>query len=256
MFLARRLPRIATKAVTGLVMASMFLVGAATTEAQSLRGSKASMDRQNRMAAVHDFTYIETPERVRYFASQGWLVPVKSTREFEVKRDVSFPYARPEVELFARRLGGQYQAACGERLVLTSLTRPANRQPRNASDRTVHPTGMALDLRYSWNADCRRWLESVLASLERQGVLEATLERSPRHYHVALFPRQYAAYVEQLAARQAGAPDTRAYTVRNGDSLWRIARAHGTSVDELRDVNGLDDSKIFPGQVIDVPQSD
>jgi len=256
MFLARRLPRIATKALVGLVISSTLLVSAEAVEAQSLRGSKASMDRQNRMAAAHDYTYIETPERVRFFASQGWLVPIESTSDFVVKRDVSFPYARPEVELFAQRLGRQYHAACDERLVVTSLTRPANRQPRNASDRTVHPTGMALDLRYSWNADCRRWLESVLASLERQGVLEATLERSPRHYHVALFPRQYAAYVEQLASRRAGAPDTRAYTVRNGDSLWKIARAHGISVAALRDQNGLRDSTIFPGQVIDVPQSD
>mgnify|MGYP003658890576 CR=1 FL=1 len=253
---ARRFPRLVRTAFVGLVTSSTFLVGVDALAGQSLRGSRASMDRQNRMAAAHDYTYIETPERVQFFASRGWLVPVETTRDFVVKRDVSFPYARPEVELFAQRLGNQYRRACGERLVVTSLTRPANRQPRNASDRSVHPTGMALDLRYSWNADCRRWLENVLASLERQGVLEATLERTPRHYHVALFPRPYAAYVEQLASRQAGEAATRAYTVRNGDSLWKIARAHGVSVDELRDVNDMRGNRIFPGQVIDVPQSD
>ena len=178
----------------------------------------------------------------------------EESRGFIVKNDVSFPYARPEVELFAQRLGRQYKQACGEDLVVTSLTRPANRQPRNASDRSVHPTGMAVDLRYPWNQACRRWLESVLVSLEKQGVLEATLERRPRHYHVAVFPRQYAAYVEQLTARGIGGPQLQEYRVRRGDSLWQIARSHGTTVDEIRAVNGLRGSQIYVGQVIDVPQ--
>jgi len=231
------------------------LLGAsfAPLSGQSLRGSPSSLDRQNRVARQHDFTYIETPDRVRFFANQGWLVPIRSSGDFIVKNDVSFPYARPEVQLFARRLGAQYRRACGEQLVVTSLTRPTNRQPRNASDRTVHPTGMALDLRYSWNTACRNWLEGVLTSLERQGVLEATLERSPRHYHVAIFPDQYSRYVETLVARGIPTPQSLEYTVRRGDSLWDIARAHGTTVDELKAANGIDGSRIFAGQVIEVP---
>jgi hypothetical protein len=210
------------------------------------------MDLQNRVARQHDYTFIDTPERVRYFADQGWLVRVQPTRDFALHA-VSFPYARPEVDLFIRRLGSQYRRACGEQLVVTSLTRPQNRQPRNASERTVHPTGMALDLRYSWDKNCRSWLEGVLTSLERQGVLEATLERRPRHYHVALFPSQYASYVAALASRQASEDPTTEYRVRSGDSLWTIARRHGTTVDELRDVNELRGSQIFVGQVLDVP---
>lgn len=230
------------------------VVPARPVVAQTLQGSTASMDRQVRMARQHDYTFIDTPERVRYFANQGWLVRIESNRNFIVKNDVRFPYARPEVRLFAERLGQQYRRACGEQLVVTSLTRPTTRQPRNASDRSVHPTGMALDLRYSWNRNCRVWLQGVLASLERQGVLEATLERNPRHYHVALFPRQYAAYVESLTARGAGEPDVREYRVRRGDSLWKIARTHGTTVEQLKDVNGIRNNQIFVGQVIDVPQ--
>jgi hypothetical protein len=247
-------------------------------EAQSLRGSRASMDRQNGIARQHDYTYIDTPQRVGYFAEQGWLVPVTATPDFTLHA-VSFPFARPEVELFLRRLGAQYRRACGEQLVVTSLTRPATRQPHNASARSVHPTGMAVDLRYSWNRTCRRWLENVLTSLERQGLLEATLERSPRHYHVALFPTQYSTYVETLAASQVASASeatpsvavvsvatasasttseattsgTTAYQVRSGDSLWTIARRHGTTVDDLRDVNGIRGSHIVVGQLLDVP---
>jgi hypothetical protein len=178
--------------------------GSMPIEAQSLRGSTRSLDRQNRMARQHDFTFIDTADRLRYFAEQGWLVRVRATADFTLHA-VSFPFARPEVELFVRRLGSQYRRACDERLVVTSLTRPITRQPRNASGRSVHPTGMALDLRRSRSRHCRDWLEGVLIDLERAGVLEATLERRPVHYHIALFPSQYAGYVDRLRARQAAA---------------------------------------------------
>src|SRR5690606_40865182 len=38
------------------------------------------------------------------------------------------------------------------------------------------------------------WVESTLLMLEKEGVLEATHERRPPHYHVALFPRHYKRY--------------------------------------------------------------
>lgn len=237
-------------AAAGLIASALH---ARPVDAQSLQGSRSSVDLQYRMAEDHDYTFLDTPSRVRYFAEQGWLVPVESGRDVVVKGDVSFPYARPEVRLFIERLGGQYRGACGEQLVITSLTRPATLQPRNASERSVHPTGMALDIRYSWDRSCRRWLEGVLVSLERQGVLEATLERRPRHYHVALFPRQYARYVETRLAQGDEEPEIRAYRVQRGDSLWKIARSLGISVEELRSVNGIDGSRIFVGQVLDVP---
>jgi len=113
---------------------------------------------------------------------------------------------------------------------------------------------MAIDLRYPRNRNCRAWLEDVLLDLERARLLEATRERSPVHYHVALFPREYAAYVARAQQRQMDALGDRvAYTVRSGDSLWTIARSHGITVDELQQVNNLSGSKIFAGQVIEIP---
>lgn len=224
--------------------------------AQSLRGSARSLDIQNRVAVEHDFTYIDTGDRVRYFASRGWLVEITPTDDFELHR-VSFPYARPELDVFLRRLAAQYRAACGERLVVTSLARPLARQPRNASDRSVHPTGMAVDLRYSWDRGCRSWLERVLLDLEGAGVLDATRERRPAHYHIALFPRPYAAYVERLQAQHATrVAATMTYTVRRGDSLWAIAQRLGTTVDGLRRANAIDGNRIFAGQVLEVPAAE
>lgn len=218
---------------------------------QSLRGSTPSLDLQNRVAQQHDFTYIRTSSQVRRFVDAGYLVRVRSNANFAVKSGVPFPYARPEVALFLDRLGRQYRDACGEQLVVTSLTRPTTRQPRNASPRSVHPTGMALDLRRSGRRACRSWLEGALMHMESRAVLEATYERRPPHYHVALFPSQYEAYVETL--RTASAAGSSEYYVRQGDSLWEIARDHGTTVERLRAANDLRGSRIYAGQRLTVP---
>jgi hypothetical protein len=262
--------------LVGVYLALGLALAAQPVAAQSLRGSTASVDRQNLIAVEHDYTFLGSGERVRSFASQGLLVRVQPNRDFTL-RGVSFPYARPEVELFVRRLGSQYRANCGEQLVVTSLTRPTSDQPANASERSVHPTGMALDLRRPRATRCRTWLEGVLMNLERAGVVEATLERFPVHYHIAVFPRQYAAYVARLQPGQApatpaptpaapvqatvevavnpGVEERTEYRVRRGDSLWTIARSHGTTVEELQLANQLANSRILVGQVLDVPAS-
>lgn len=247
-----------TLALACLAGAYLFVDGSAL-DAQSLRGSSGSLDIQNRIAREHDFTYIETGAQVIRFVNAGYLIEVAPNRDFDLHA-VSYPYARPEAELFIRRLANQYRRACGEKLVVTSLTRPQNRQPRNASDRSVHPTGMAIDLRLSRSRACRAWLEGVLMNLESARVLEATRERSPAHYHIALFPRQYFNYVSRIAD---GAPtlkrpvrvatSTQSYRVRPGDSLWEIAREFATSVDRIQAENELRGNRIYVGQVLKVP---
>jgi len=265
-----------------LLLALAGLSGPAPVASQSLKGSRASVDRQARAAQDHDFSFLTTGKRVQAFVDQGLLVRIRPGTHVEL-HGVSYPYARPEVALFVERLASQYHSACGERLVVTSLTRPTSRQPRNASERSVHPTGMALDIRYSRSASCRKWLEGVLLGLEKGGSIEATRERFPPHYHIAVFPRQYRSYVDGLdrsgttrvasAAPVPAAPapsasgrarssrtaaptaaEVAAYKVRRGDSLWTIARAHGTTVADLRSRNNLRNSRIFAGQVIEVPR--
>ncbi len=234
-----------------LLSVALATIGPGPASAQSLKGSRSSLDLQNRVASQHDYTFIRTSDQVRWFVDQGYLVRIRSGAGYQLKR-MSHPYARPEVALFISRLGPQYRAACGEDLVVTSLTRPTTRQPRNASSRSVHPTGMAMDLRRSNNTSCRSWLESVLLRLEGAGVLEATRERNPPHFHVALFPRQYSAYVERKLAAGPEEEETE-YVVRRGDSLWSIARKHGTDVTRLRAANDLKSSRIFAGQLLTVP---
>ena len=138
---------------------------------------------------------------------------------------------------------------------------------------------MALDLRAPRRTACRRWLERTLLSLEGKGVLDATRERRPAHYHVAIFPAAYLSYVEaltgdtKLAARTNAAPGIKIaqaskpnyasvvpvgnggsnYKVRRGDTLWSIARKHRITVAELKRANDLGSSTIKPGQTLVIP---
>jgi hypothetical protein len=236
------------------------LLATVPATAQTLRGSPASVERQYRVAKDHDFTFLRTSQQVRQFVERGYLVRLPGNQNYTLSR-VSHPYARPEVKLFVERLSAQYRAACGEQLVVTSLTRPLNGQPANASARSVHPTGMAIDLRVSQRPACRNWLESTLLSLEGRGVLSATREHRPPHYHVSVFPRQYARYVASLPDRaqperaQQRLADVTHYQVRRGDSLWSIARRHGVDVDTLRDANRLATTRIYAGQTLQIPSA-
>ena len=260
--------------IAALLAATAMGFSPASASAQSLRGSSRSLTVQNVQARAHDFTYLQTPDHVRRFVDLGYLVPLRGNRDYDIDDEVSFPFGRPQVRTFVERLAGQYRRACGEVLVVTSVTRPLNRQPRNASNRSVHPTGMAVDLRRSNVRRCRQWLEDVLLSLEANGVLEATRESRPPHYHIALFPAPYARYVDGLMVRATEASETRVaaamesqtaapavapeqksgqYRVRRGDALWDIARAHRTSVTALRQSNNLSGNRIYPGQLLNVP---
>lgn len=166
----------------------------------TLRGSPKSMVRQHDVAQENDFTFLRTGSQVRDFVEQGVLVKVEGDANYSVAGGVSFPYTRPEVGTFLERLGAQYREGCGEKLVVTSLTRPLANQPGNAHQLSVHPAGMAVDFRISRSGECRAWLEGTLLGLERKGVLDVTRERNPPHYHVAVFPDNYAAYL----AKQQG----------------------------------------------------
>lgn len=240
-----------------VVALAIFVTISSVAHAQSLRGTWQSLDKQNREAKRHDFTYLSDSSQVYRFVDAGLLVALHGNADYELKA-VSFPYARPESRLFIERLSAQYRRACGERLVVTSLTRPLSNQPRNASSRSVHPTGMAMDLRRPNGGPCREWLDSTLLYLESRDLIEATLERRPPHYHIAVFPKQYRGYVARIAKMSesqllAEMADNATYMVRRNDTLWRISKRFDTTPEHLQRTNDLKSSMIYPGQVLKVP---
>jgi LysM repeat protein len=254
--------------ITSLLLAAAVLVP--SLEAQTLRGSRASVDRIHRQALNHGLHFYDTSEGVRRAHQRGVFVRLTGNADYALA-NVSHPYLLPEAETFVVRLAAQYRAACGEKLVVTSAVRPRSLRLANGSDKSVHPTGMAVDLRRPSNARCLTWLRNTLLEIESRGVIEAVEERSPPHFHVAVFPTPYGRYVQGRGAsprvaaseRAASRPTTVAvenangqrYHVRRGDTLWSIARSNNVSVDELKSSNSLRSTRIVAGQVLVIPQA-
>ena len=258
---ARDRERAEGRSTRGLLVASLAVAGfgwMAPAEAASLRGSRSAMDQQVRVARQNDYTFFETADQLRRSADDGELVHVSDGRDYELS-GVSFPYALPELLLLIERLSGQYRDACGEKLVVTSLARPKSLQPSNASPRSVHQAGMAMDVRRSQRSKCRRWLEGTIVTLERRGVAEATYEARPPHYHVAVFPEAYRTYVQKKlgggssGGGSGGGEAVRSHRVGQGETLWGLARRYRTSVSSLRMVNELRSDVLRPGQLLQIP---
>lgn len=226
------------RASTAAVAVVLLLSAVSIAEAQTLRGSTPTMRRQHLIAQDHDYTFLRTSAQIRRFVDSGYLVRMGGNADYALAA-VSHPYARPAVKLFVERLASQYRSACDEKLVVTSLTRAVQEQPRNASDLSVHPAGMAVDLRISRKRSCVVWLEKTLLSLEKQGVLDATRERRPPHYHVALFPAPYTRYVASIAGsssvKLASAQPAPAKPVDGGSSTAPVAIAEA-SLDDASDL--------------------
>lgn len=239
------------KNLTAALVASsiLALIGVAQAQAQaptSLAGSRASIEYQHTHAVAHDYGFAHTSRDVTELVRTGQLVRVTANRHFVI-HNVSYPYLKPAVKTLLERLSAQYYNACGEQLTVTSMTRPIARQPANAHNNSVHPTGMAFDLRIPANQRCRSWLERTLLSLEDYNVLDVTRERNPPHYHVAVFPEPYTHYLAGINGQQ------REYVVRQGDTLSTVASRNGVTVAQLRSANGLRGDLIRVGQTLTVP---
>jgi hypothetical protein len=176
-------------------------------EAADFRGTPAKMVRQHEIAVEESYSFLRTSADVKRLVASGALVPVPANADLVLTR-VSFPFARPEVRSFVEHFAARYHAATGERLVVTSLTRPEVAQPRNAHALSVHPAGMAVDLRVPAGSANRAWFERTLAEMQKDGAIDVTRERTPPHYHIAVFTARwtpFAARQDSVAAAERSA---------------------------------------------------
>jgi LysM repeat protein len=247
-------------------LAAVLVLLPSALAAQTLRGSPASVDRIHRQALNHNLRFFETASAVREAHRRGELIRLEGNANYTLV-DVSYPFVLPAAHTFVERLAAQYRSACGERLVVTSATRPRSLRLVNSVAKSVHPTGMAIDLRRPANSRCLNWLRSTLLALEAAGVIEAVEERNPPHFHVAVFPSQYNQYVQgrsggilaSAPSNTSRPPSTQTaqaverYRVRQGDSLWTIARRNNVSVERLKEANNLTSTRILAGQTLVIP---
>jgi hypothetical protein len=205
--------------VRAAILAAFLALPGRSLLAAELKGSPASMVHQHAVAVEEDYSFLRTPADVRRLVDAGKLLPVKPTADYTLS-GVSYPYTRPEVLSFVEHFAESYHAATGDRLVVTSLTRPLSTQPRNAHVLSVHPAGMAVDLRVPANDEDRAFLEHALLSMEKAGMLDVTREHHPSHFHVAVFAPKFEPYAALLDSVTAVEKATRLARQR-ADSIAR-----------------------------------
>ena len=176
--------------------------------AQSLRGSHSSVNLMYSRAIRGGLDFYETTPEVRRAVVRGELVPLRGNANYTV-HNVRTPYVRPRTRSFVLELAQDYRRACRKPMVVTSATRPMSRKLANASSLSVHPTGIAIDLRKP-SGRCLTWLRKSLLAAERRGDIEATEERRPPHFHVAVLPVR----VQKASTTRSTPPATRGRTAR------------------------------------------
>jgi len=89
-----------------LAVALLVFGYASAAGAQSLRGSKASIDRMYHHALDEKLPFYETPSGVRAAVSNGRLVKLTPDAAMTL-HEVGYPYVRPSTRLFVDRLSQQ-----------------------------------------------------------------------------------------------------------------------------------------------------
>lgn len=183
------------------------LIGLASTAAgaQTLKGSKESVDLMYNTALTRDLQFFRTPDDVYAAAKAGSLRMISMTEDLDVDK-AGWPFVLPNTLRFADSIATQYHDGCGERIVVTSGARPLDKQPHNASPKSVHPTGMAVDFRKPKSPACLKWLRASLLDLENKGVIEATEEKHPAHFHVAVLRQTTVPHIQMAAGDVALTP--------------------------------------------------
>jgi len=172
----------------------------------ALLGSRAKLEKQNRIAVRHDLSPMRSREQIRKMARSGRLVPIASRGvgfyiDPELERG-TLTHARPWVANFLAREGGHFDRAFpGARFKVTSLVRTIGYQ-RMLQRRNVnaarcdtpltcspHLTGSTLDIsKKSLSSKQIRWMRNHLVALQRCNQVIAIEERVTNAFHVFVLP--------------------------------------------------------------------
>lgn len=94
----------------------------------------------------------------------------------------------------------------------------------------------------------------MLSALTRQ--LTSQARESGAYVRKAKLTLSAVMFSVTLAAAPVAASAETYHTVRSGDNLWKISRAYGVPLDQLKKLNSLESSLIFPGQTLLVAKDD
>ncbi len=151
----------------------------------SLRGSHAAVDRAYDAAVREGLPFVHSNAELERRAGEGEYVALDRSAATYRLKGVGSPYVRPATRDFVVGFADRYARECGGPLTVTSAMRPTSVHLRNSVQKSVHPTGMAVDLRAPRDG-CHGWMRDALLDMEGAGTIDATEEHHPAHFHVVV----------------------------------------------------------------------
>lgn len=149
-------------------------------------GEYSTSERQQLFANAHSIPFIRTDAEYRRYIRSGHLVRLEHPLLVVGARR---PYVLPSTAQFIYAIVVEFNnAGCG-RLRVNDAMRLISERPANGSPFSVHPAGMALDLRViNLSERCHTVLSELLHAAEAEGRADATREWFPEHFHVVVVP--------------------------------------------------------------------
>jgi hypothetical protein len=137
-------------------------------------GQVSSSEQQFRYAAERQIPFMATEAEYQSRVSTGYFVRLESPfMDVHARR----PYALASTVAFMTEMSEAYYSfGCG-RLTVKDALRLSAERPSNGSVYSVHPSGMAVDLRVRDIGEaCENWMNSYLLEKEAEGRVDATRE--------------------------------------------------------------------------------
>lgn len=148
------------------------------------------------------YEFAADKNRLLKMVEEGTLVELEETASLKFN-NVTRPYVLPVTAEFIYRIADQYNYGqkCGA-LTLNGASRDVKYQQTfsNGSKKSVHPTGMAVDIvSAGLEARCLAWLETTLSEIEAAKRIDATRETSKDapHFHVTVATHEYEAWLKK-----------------------------------------------------------
>lgn len=186
-----------------VLLSSVYLFLPETHAGSILKGSVASLIKQNIEADQSNLTRIANAAELKQFKDLGLLVPIPQTPGviIDPRLDTQYRLVRPWTAKFLSKLGKSFKKRFGTNLQVNSAVRTIERQeeiarsnknaaPTEGDTRSSHLTGASVDIaKKPLTSTQRRWLRAQLKSLERNDLIEATEEHYQAVFHIMVFRR-------------------------------------------------------------------
>ena len=167
-------------------------------------GCQTTSEQQLQYALDHQLPRMTTEAEYQSRVDSGYFVRLEGPfLDVRARR----PYALPTTVAFLIRMSQAYSAAgCGQLIIMDAL-RLTTERPVNGSVYSVHPTGMAVDIRTKYiPIECADWLRAYVSQKEAAGEVDGTQELRPEHLHVVVVPLQLPESSSPQVVVSAGAP--------------------------------------------------